>query len=561
MADAIRTDSVRFTYRQATEPSLNGVDYAQPEGTFACIIGPTGAGKSTFLRTLNRIVPGFFKGEFEGNVRLLGESIEGVRTAKLAGRIGMVFQDFESQIFSTDALLEVAFGPENAAVDPAEIRRRVSESLARVGLAGFEGRDTAAMSGGEKQRLAIAAVLSMDPAVLVLDEPTTDLDPAGKREVLDVVRALADAGHTVLLVEHDCEEILAADSVHLMDGGRIVREGPAIDVLAAVDDLAARGVRPPEMASVCARLGLAADSLAVEDVAREIERRGFAFDDAKVERLLAAEAARPAGDEVLRVEGLSFAYGDCAVLDGVDLSFRRGEIAAILGRNGAGKTTLVKALNGLHRPRAGRVLLDGEDTAAMTVSQLGRRVGFVFQNPDHQIFSATCHEEVEFGLVNHAVCGQDRASAVASALAAVNLTGYDDRDPYVLTKGERQRLAVASVLACKPDVIVLDEPTTGLDYGEQRAMMDLLVRLADAGHAVVIVTHTMWVVAAYCRRAILMEAGTVIADGPVRDVFADDQALSAARVIPPPAVRLAAQFGRRLLTVDEIASCLSGEGA
>ena len=560
MTDAVRIADLTFAYDRGEGDVLRGASLVVPEGRFHCLIGPTGAGKTTLLLALARIVPQFFKGALRGSIELFEKPIDGETTASLAATVGIVFQDFEAQIFSTDALTEVAFGMENLGVPVAEMRARAAEALARVGLSGFEGRDTAAMSGGEKQRLAIAAVLAMRPRLLVFDEPTTDLDPVGKREVLAIVGELVRAGRTVLLVEHDAEEIAGADRVHLLVEGRVAAEGSTVEILSRVEDLARQGVRPPEMAAIQAGLGLSCETLDVDAVARRLVAAGLRWDEARYREIVETPAVGNAPPPAIRVEEARFAYGGTPVLDGVSLAIRPGEITAILGRNGSGKTTLVKLMNGLLRPDAGRVLLGDEDTRAMTVATIGRRVGFVFQNPDHQIFSATVRDEVAFGLANHGVPAGERAAAVADALACVNLADYEDRDPFVLNKGERQRVAVASILACRPEVVILDEPTTGLDYREQRAMMELLVQLRGRGHAIVVVTHAMGVVAAYCDRAVLLADGRVIADGPVREVFHRPDDLARARIVPPPAARLAAILGRRLLTADEFLACAAVEG-
>jgi energy-coupling factor transport system ATP-binding protein len=559
MADAVRVEDLWFTYERGGAPALRGISLVVPEGRFHCLIGPTGAGKTTLLSALSRIVPRFFKGTPAGRIELFGAPIAEEEVATLARTVGTVFQDFEAQIFATDALAEVAFGMENLGVPPAEMRARATAALARVGLAGFEGRDTASLSGGEKQRLAIAAVLAMGPRLVVLDEPTTDLDPVGKREVLAVAMGLARAGHTVVLVEHDLEAITGADRVHVLVEGRVVAEGEPIGTLGRAADLAALGVRPPELATIVTGLGLPCEALDVERVARQLAPV-LAWDDDRVRAITRDAADDLAGDAAVRLEGVRFGYGARPVLDGVDLTIRRGEITAILGRNGSGKTTLVKLINGLLRPAAGRVLLGGDDTAAMGVSAIGRRVGFVFQNPDHQLFRATVREEVAFGLTHAGVPEAEHGARIAEALAAVRLTGAEDRDPFILGKGERQRVAVASVLACRPEVIVLDEPTTGLDHREQRAMMDLLLRLRESGRTIVVVTHAMWVVAACCRRAVLLAGGKVIADGPTREVFHRPGDIARAGIVAPPAAQLAARWGRKLLTPEEFVACARAEG-
>jgi energy-coupling factor transport system ATP-binding protein len=244
-------------------------------------------------------------------------------------------------------------------------------------------------------------------------------------------------------------------------------------------------------------------------------------------------------------------------LKGVNWRVAQGEFAAIVGANGSGKTTLVKHLNGLLRPTSGRVVIAGKDIADRTVASLGREVGYCFQNPDHQIFSSTVRDEVAFGPRNFGLPKEDVVRNVSDAIKTVGLEGREEADPFALTKGERQRVAVASVLAARPPVIVLDEPTTGLDYAEQRRMMDLVTRLNAEGHTIIIITHSMWVVAEYAPRTVVMADGEIIADGPTREVFSKAAALARANLLPPRLARMTQPWGMTLFTAKEYLECVN----
>ncbi len=557
---AVTVQDLAFAYRTgdgALVPALRGVNLEIFPGEVVAVLGPSGAGKSTLCYCLNGLIPHVIRGEWSGEVRVFGRSTRAARPAELAVDVGMVFQDFETQLFSTNVELEVAFGLENLATPPAEMRRRVAEALALVGLAGLGRREPATLSGGQKQRLAIAAVLAMRPRVLVLDEPTTDLDPRGREEIVQVLDRLRAQGRTMLVVEHETEQAVSADRVVVLEGGRVAASGPPAEILTDADGLEARGIQPLASAALLSRLGLP-PALTVEDAVRVLREAGYRIDPDRYAALVRSDRARSAdGDEVVAVDDVTFAYPRSGpAVRGVRLRIRRGECVAIVGHNGSGKTTLAKLLNGLLAPAAGDVRIRGRSTRGQSVLQLGRTVGYVFQNPDHQIFAETVYDEVAFGPRNQGLAEREVRARVDEALAAVGLSGREGEDPFAMTRGERQRVAVASVLATRPEVIILDEPTTGLDYREQRRMMDLVQRLNAAGHTIIMITHALWLVAAYAHRTVVMRDGALWMDGPTREVLAREAELTEAALRPPPIVRIGLALGAPLLSVDEAVAVL-----
>lgn len=564
MGQALVMDGVRFRYKDQSSPALDGVDLGIGEGEFLLVMGPSGAGKSTLCCTTNGLIPHFLRGKFEGRVTVLGKDTRQARVSQLARDVGLVFQDFETQLFSTNVELEVAFGPENFGLPRREIASRVQEALATVRLAGMERRPPMTLSGGQKQRLAIASVLSLAPRIVCMDEPTTDLDPIGKHEVFDAAARLRSARDiTMVIVEHETEEALAADRLIIMERGRVSRDGPPRRVLADVDALEAAGIQPLPVVRLFRDLGEQDIPFTVEEALDFMRTRGWHLDGGAYARLMAEKSPPAAGDPIIEVKGLHHRYPNgLLALAGIDLTVREGEFLAIVGQNGSGKTTLVKHLNGLLLPTSGQVLVGGRDTSRTGVFELSKLVGYVFQNPDHQIFADTVFDEVAFGPRNFGVPAGEIKARVEEALAAVGLTGYEQADPFALTKGERQRVAVASVLATKPRVIILDEPTTGLDYREQQGMMQLIRKLNASGHTIIVVTHTMWVVAEYAHRVVVMKEGEVMFDGPTREVFSHEAELTEAFLRPPQIVRLGNRLGHTLLTVDEARACLvkGGEG-
>lgn len=550
-----------FTYRDAPEPALDQINYRHRRGEFTVIVGETGAGKSTLCRCLNGLIPAFTKGRLDGSLQVAGHrDSERPQVYELARIVGLVFQDFEAQLFSTNVELETAFALENFAVDRDQMKTRVEQALNRVGLLGFEQRDPSSLSGGEKQRLAIASVLAGSPSVVVMDEPTTDLDPVGKRDIFKLAQVLRNEIEGIILVEHETEHVLSADRILLMHEGRIVQEGPPGEILADPRNVERHGVRPLQTTVLLSQLGLETNALTIHDAAARIRSAGWRVKESAQESLEGARRIEPPGEprqSVVHIENLVFRYGEAPpAVDGVCLDIAAGEFVALVGQNGCGKTTLAKHLNGLHTPTVGEVRVLGRSTSDWTLPELGRRVGYVFQNPDHQIFANTVRDEVAFGVRNYGFSEEEVGEKVDGALAETGLTGRDLEDPFNLTRGERQQLAVASVLATDPEILVLDEPTTGLDYHGQVAILDLVRRLNESGRTVVMITHSMWVVAEYADRCVIMSNGRVVQDGDVRSCFSNPDLLESLYLEAPEAVRLGYEFGLVARSVKEIADCL-----
>jgi energy-coupling factor transport system ATP-binding protein len=520
------------------------------------VMGASGAGKSTLAKCLNRIVPEFDTGDLRGAIRVVGCSIDGLRVADVAADVGMVFQDFESQLFSTNVLHEVAFAMEQAGLSRDEMGARIGAAIEAVGLRGFEHRDPTSLSGGQKQRLAIAAVLALRPSVMVLDEPTTDLDPEGRAEVFELIRSLRRQGLSLIVIEHEAEELRGCDRLVLLDRGRVLATGSAAELMTQLDLLERCGVRPPGINVVLAKLGIGGHALSVEHAEAELRRaipklRHVRY-AAPQPQVVPAQASAIAAEPLIDVRDVTFAYPDGpTVLDSLRLRVERGEFLAIIGQNGSGKTTLAKQMVGLLTPDRGDVLLMGRDRRELRPSETARHAAYVFQNPDHQLFAPTVGEEVAFGPRNFGLSPEEVEQRSSEVLRAVGLEDQRESDPFLLSKGERQRLAVASMLALRPRLLILDEPTTGLDYREQRRMMALVQDLNRSGIAIIMITHTPWLVAEYARRVVLMRAGRILFDGPVRDLFAADALLAASSFRPPEVTQLSRRFGIVALTPDE----------
>jgi len=569
--EAVRLSHLSFSYAGHNGPALDDVSLAVHRGEMVVIMGATGAGKTTLAKCLNRVIPAFQPGALSGEICLFGRALREEGVADLAGRIGLVSQDFEAQLFATNVVQEVVFGMEQLGVPADEMRLRLPRALQAVGLHGFEARDPATLSGGEKQRLAIAATLALQPSIMVFDEPTTDLDPIGKLEIFAVLAAMRHQGYTLIVIEHEIAAAECADRLLIMSHGRIVADDAPAHVLARVEFLRQHGVRAPDLSRLAARLGLHPPPPSLDEAERMVRSKKLGVRGQRLEEEDSSQTSHvsrltshrsPALSPLLSVEEVSFSYepDGALALDRVSLTIRAGDFLAIIGQNGSGKTTLAKHLNGLLSPSAGRVCLRGVDVRSLPISAVAADVGYVFQNPDHQIFAATVHDEVAFGPRNFSLPAAEIDERVRMALDAVGLVGLERDDPFLLGKGQRQRLAVASLLALRPRLLILDEPTTGLDYLEQQRMMDLIAQLHMQGMAIVIITHAPWVVAEYAQRGVLMAGGRILVDAPLRTLFAQGALLEQAHFRAPDITRLGRRFGVTPLSVEEFVKQIGGHG-
>jgi energy-coupling factor transport system ATP-binding protein len=539
-----------FRYKKALRPVFDGFNLTVRPGERVAILGPSEAGKSTLALCLQGLIPRMIKGDFRGEIAVDGCLTTACRPRQLAGRVGILLQDFEAQLFSTRVDQEVAFGPENLGLPREELRQRVGECLALMGLTGLDDRDPATLSGGQKQLLALAAVLALAPHLLVLDEPTTDLDPVRVEELLATLDRLGRARDlTLVLLGEDLRLARLCSRIVLLNRGTILADGPPGRILREVELLRTLGLNPPELPALFHDLGQATLPLTLTEAVAQARRLGWTGLLAPGASAEAADQEAPA-PEILALRRVTFAYPDVPpVLQDFSLACRAGELTAILGPNGSGKTTVLKLLRGLLTPQDGEVWQQpGENF----------RVGYVFQNPDHQLFATEVWEEVAFGVRLLGLAPPEVDRRVEAALARVHLLDRARDDPFSLTKGQRQRLAVAGVLALAPQVIILDEPTTGLDHREQQDLLGLVRELHAQGHTVIMVTHSMWAAATYARRLVVLLDGRVLLDGPTRQVLAATEALTRAHLVPPAVVQLSQALGFMALTPAEFQDRVAG---
>lgn len=547
-----------FSYGSGAEPALRGINLRIASGEFVLVSGPSGGGKSSLCRCINGLIPHFYGGKVSGKVVVDGMDVLNHSPRELATRVGMTFQDPENQLVTLSVDQEIAFGMENLGWPVDLIRKRLEESLDTIGIAHLRSREMHELSGGEKQKVAIAAVLALHPSILIMDEPTSELDPKGAEEVLSIVQRLNDElGLTVILVEHRIERVAhLVDRVILVSNGRIAADGSPREVLGSPIPHEI-GIGVPPIVELAVRLH--ANGASRDHIPLTV-KEGRPFLEARLKNgcspQLREECRPKSGEPIIEVENLWYAYpsGPTALAD-VSLTFHRGEFAAIMGRNASGKSTLVKHFNGLLKPTRGSVRVNGRDTSKATAAELGRTVGFVFQNPNDHLFADTVEEEIALVLRNFGFPREETRERMEGMLRAFRLEHRRRGYPRYLSGGEKQRVALASVLAARPQVLVLDEPTRGMDHRLKHELMAYLEAYRREGNTVILVTHDVEMVARYVDRVILLSEGRIVVDGSRREV------LSKALLFSPQINRLVQAFEKYgvpkdVLTVDELEGIL-----
>jgi len=561
-------EQVSYMYPRSKEPVLRDVSLSIHRGEFLGLIGPTGAGKTTLCLTLNGIVPQFYQGRFFGRLTVAGlDSLENP-TGTLAQHVGMVFQDPETQLIATSVENEIAFALENLRVPREEILARIARVLEAVRLEGTEQKHPHELSGGQKQRLAIAAALAMQPDLLVLDEPTSQLDPLGSEEVFATVRELnRELGVTIVMASHAAEEMAEyADRIALLSAGELICTGTPDEMYAQVELLHQHHLRPTQVSStfyLAQRAGAAVTGVPVR-----LQPALDDLDSLQHQHPITCHSPPPApaahgGEVLLSVRDLKHTYDDgTEALHGLSLNVRAGEYVLIIGQNGAGKTTLVKHFLNLLQPTEGAVLVGGTDTRRLALSDLARRIGYVSQNPDNQIFSSTVGEEVAFALVNLGFPKEEVETRTVESLEAMGLLDEREAHPLSLPKGDRARIVIAAILAMKPEIIIFDEPTTGQDYRGARYVLDVSRQLHQMGKTVVVITHHLYLMPEYAERVIVMGKGTILLDAPIREAYHQIDLLRSTFLSPPQAVLMSQHLTEltgtecNLLTPAEVAGCL-----
>ena len=509
-------DNLSFQYRTRPDKAIENISFELKPGEMLLIAGSSGCGKSTLARCINGLIPRSYGGKREGEVRLHGKDVATIPLAEVSQIVGTLLQDPERQIVASNVYNEIAFGPENLGLPRDDVMERVALAMQRLGLEYLRERETFSLSGGEKQKVALAGVLAMNPSILLLDEPLASLDPASAYEALDVFRSLADEGKTVVLIEHRVEDAIAArpDRLMYMEDGQVKYLGPITSLPKEIDHKQVKLPAPWVVERVKERKEV------VETVSKpEVPERG---------------------ETLVSFENVAFRYADDLpyVLKDVNLKIRHGDLIAVLGRNGVGKSTLIKHAIGLLKPTEGTVFVEGKDTREMSVAQIARVLGFVFQSPTHMLYAPTVQEELEFGPKNLKFEEADIELAVKESLDTVNLNGLEEYPPLGLSFGQQKRTTIAAVLAMRSKIMVMDEPTAGQDYANYTHFMDAMCRPADGKESILsanfaatlFITHDLDLAVTYANRVLLVGDGTVVADGAPEEVLKQFDLLERCRV-------------------------------
>jgi len=561
MSDNIVFDSVSYSYPGDSKNVLSNISFQVDEGKFTVIMGRTGAGKTTALMCMNGIIPQVMEGKLTGSIIVADMDVAKYRVQTMTKHIGLVMQDSDTQVFGKTVEEDVAFGPRNYMIPREEIFKRIDESLERVRLVGYNKRGTSQLSGGEKQRLAIAGVLAMKPSILVLDEPTSELDPIGREEIYQTITDLkSEKNTTIVAVEHSSQEISQkADQLIIINDGTVAWSGKPSDFFKDLDLVEKNSIKPLPVSIFGWELyqnGLITKDevpLTVTD-ALELTEKLLNGKKLKYSASDSMKTNREALSPVLSIDNLTYQYeSGKTALKKVSLQVEKGDFVAIIGQNGAGKTTLAKHFNGILTPTSGTVSVCGENISKKDSSELTQYIGYVFQNPDHQIFSTSVYNELAYGLQNLNLSEEEISKRIDEVLKLTNLSQYRDEHPFSLGKGQRQMIAVASILVMRPSILVVDEPTTGLDWLGVNKMMDLICELHKNGTTIVMITHDMDIVARYATRVIVMQKGGIVLDGTTQQVFSNSEVLEEAFVTPPQCVKLSKKlkpFGLEQVVLD-----------
>ncbi len=551
--DMVKAKGLTYEYKRMVDTdegtkeekflALKNVNIAIEKGEFVAVLGHNGSGKSTFAKHINALVK-----PTEGTLWIKGfdtkndEFVWDIRQSA-----GMVFQNPDNQLVATVVEEDIAFGPENLGLDSKEIHNRVDSALDTVRMQEYRKNSPSKLSGGQKQRIAIAGVLAMKPDCIVLDEPTAMLDPLGRKDVIETVMRLnREEGITIVLITHYMDEAVRADRVFVIDDGDVVMEGVPKEIFCQVDKLKGYGLDVPQVTEVSNMLSkkgidIAKDVLNVDDMVSEICRiKGIEANLSEIKRdvPLDTDALKKEAEERfdgsenfdgIQIKNLTHIYNpgttfEKKALDDVNISIKRGEFIGIIGHTGSGKSTLIQHLNAIMTPTNGGIFLDGTDIFAdkSKLKSVRQRVGLVFQYPEHQLFEMTIYKDVAFGPTNMKLPEDEIKRRVKSALETVGLSEkYYEKSPFELSGGQKRRVAIAGVLAMEPEVLVLDEPTAGLDPKGRDEILDAVKKMQEKlGITVILVSHSMEDVAKLVSRIVVMHRGRCVMTGTPREVFA-----------------------------------------
>ncbi len=511
--------NLSFRYHTRTVPAISNINLSLEPGQIMLLAGSSGCGKTTLMRCINGLIPHSYRGEMTGEVLIHGQSVRGMSLSQISKNVGTLLQDPERQILGTYVLNEVCFGLESQAMSREEMLPIAHRALERLRILHLKDKETFSTSGGEKQKVALAGVLAMEPNILLLDEPLASLDPASAHEALQAFRELADEGLSIMIVEHRVEDVLSInpEKVVYMDNGEITYSGDVAGLLEAVD---------------YSRIKLPA-----EVIARRAKGKPFPVFKPTVPKL------DPSSEPLVSFQDVRFQYKEDTpeVLHGINMDVRAGEVIAILGHNGSGKTTTVKHALGLLKPTTGRVLLEGKDSKKNTIAQAAKTIGYVFQSPTQMLFAATVREELAYGPENLKFSKEEVEANVEWAIETVHLEAELPTPPLALSFGQQKRVSIASVLSMRSRVLMMDEPTAGQDYWNYQSFMDTILQ-TPGFDAIIFITHDLDLALIYANRVVVLYGGEIVADGHPQDILLDEENLKKWRLMPTSLLKLNQQL-------------------
>ena len=562
--NAVQIEHLTFTYPGAQQPTLRDVNLTIEKGDFVAIVGNNGCGKSTLCKTLNGLIPQFITGEYEGRVEVCGLDASAADVGALAQKVGYVYQDFENQIVRPTVLDDASYACLNYAMPDYLDRGR--EALRQCGLQGREDDFIWQLSGGQTHLLALAGVLSLQPEVLILDEPIAQLDPGHADRIYAVLRRLnREYGKTILVIEHHTEYIADyCKHVLLLKDGRVQWMLPTDDAMQRVEELQSCNIFPPQVTIAAHRLRQAGE-LQADRLPTTVEEGRAAFAARPGVRTCTVLPQPPAGEPVVQFRDVSVRYRSVkgaprTVFSGLDLTVRRGDKIALIGSNGAGKSTLMKLMVGLLKPAGGAVLLNGKSLHDGGPEGLGRQVSMVYQNPEDMFIQDSIQADIAYAMEARGL--PDARSRADALLERFRLTALRDRDGRLLSGGQMRRASLAIGIALDPGVLLLDEPTANLDIATRKEIMRTLDDMKQITETVVIATHDMQLVCEWAERIVVLCGGRVVADGSRDRIFGSQALLDLVGIRPPEIFAMARALDPAACcyTIDDFLSQFTGKG-
>lgn len=545
---AVNIEKYYYQYPNKRNFALKNINLSIRQGEFILIAGKSGSGKSTLLYALNGLIPHYLNGTMQGTVVICGKDTRKFRIAELSRNVGMVFQNPDAQLFNATVEDEIAFYAENLAYPREKIRKCVEFALNAVEIDSYRNRTPYELSAGEKRKVAIATAVSIKPQILVLDEPTADLDAKGKKTILNIIKKLKETGMTIIVAEHDLDDIINhADRLILLDNGTIIADNTPKKVF-LTQNFSDIGLKTPQTVEIALKLNENQNiPLTVEETITFFKKNlsRIQYNEEVIHqnnnKIIVVKRA-----PVIEIKNLSFKYENKNILDNINLVVNRGDFVGLIGPNGSGKTTLAMLLVGLLKLKKGKIQIDGI-SVKKGIKKIRKKIGFLFQNPDVQLFCDSVEFELMYGHKGH------DEELLEEVLSFMDLKKFQNSHPHTLSRGERQRVAIASILTLTPEILILDEPTSGQDWGHLEALMKLISDIHSNGKTIILITHDMRIVANYCNKVIILKDGIKYYEGAVRKAFSNIHILNEASLNPPLISEISLKCGKNppLLNLEE----------